>query len=206
MRLCAGGTARLSGPDHFARPQNNPLANTPRDRYPAAMAYDYDKLFAQTPNALGQPTALFVDFFARHAPNPCRVLDIGCGQGRDTLFIARAGHTVVGVDLSPNGIRDLMAAALNEQLAVDGIVADITTFAPPGAFDIILIDRTLHMLAKAARFTVLARLLDHVTPTGWVLIADERANISGFQQVFADHRAAWQTERARGGTLFMRRV
>ncbi|HHC30170.1 MAG TPA: class I SAM-dependent methyltransferase, partial [Rhodobacterales bacterium] len=143
--------------------------------------------------------------FSRHAPTPCRVLDIGCGQGRDALFIARAGHAVVGVDLSPNGIGDLKAAAQREHLAIDGIVADITTFAPPGTFDIILIDRTLHMLAEAARLTVLARLLDHVTPKGWVLIADERANIAGFQQVIADHRAAWLTERAKGGTLFVRR-
>jgi 2-polyprenyl-3-methyl-5-hydroxy-6-metoxy-1,4-benzoquinol methylase len=26
------------------------------------------------------------------------VLDLGCGQGRDALFIARKGHSVFGVD------------------------------------------------------------------------------------------------------------
>ncbi len=59
------------------------------------------------------------------------------------------GHRVVGVDISPNGIRDLKNAAAKESLAVDGVVADIATYTPGGMFDVVLVDRTLHMLATA---------------------------------------------------------
>ncbi len=34
------------------------------------------------------------------APAPLRVLDVGCGQGTQAVALARAGHTVVGLDVS----------------------------------------------------------------------------------------------------------
>ncbi len=133
------------------------------------------------------------------------VLDVGCGQGRDALFIARLGHSVVGVDISPNGIRDLTNAAAKEGLAVKGVVADIANYTPEGTFDVVLIDRTLHMLEQSARLAVLEALLDHVATDGRVLIADERSNISAFEHVIADHAGAWTTELRRRGYLFLRR-
>ena len=73
-----------------------------------------------------------------------------CRQGRDALFIARHGHHVLGVDLSPTGIRDRTIAAKIEGLPIQGTVADLTTYNPSGFFDIILCDRTLHTLPLVA--------------------------------------------------------
>ncbi len=169
------------------------------------MAFNYDKLYGETRNALGAPTPIFVGFFDRYTKSNARVLDIGCGQGRDALFIARRGHRVLGVDISPNGISDMCKTAQAEGLPVEGIVADITTFVPEGMFDIILIDRTLHMLAAAPRLRTLTRLLDHVAAQGWLLIADEVRNIAAMQQVISDYCQNWRIETAKGGTLFLQR-
>ena len=170
------------------------------------MAYNYDALYGSTPNALGAPTPVFVDFFAGLDGPALRVLDIGCGQGRDALFIARLGHEVVGVDLSPNGIRDLSAAAHRENLPIEAIAADITNFIPEGAFDVLLIDRTLHMLSVTDRLDTLTRLIGHVAPGGWVLIADERSNLAGFKPVFEAHRAGWRIALKAKGNLFLQRL
>ena len=169
------------------------------------MAYDYDKLFGETRNALGQPNSIFIDFFAQFELPNARVLDVGCGQGRDALFIARLGHSVVGVDISPNGIRDLNAAACKDGLPVEGVVADVLAYTPEGAFDVILLDRTLHMLPKRARLAVLHKLLEHVNDNGWLLIADEPSNIKDFVSAIADSRHGWKTQLARKGYLFVRR-
>jgi len=169
------------------------------------MAYDYDKLFGETANALGNPTAEFVSFFRQYEQADARILDIGCGQGRDALFIARLGHSVVGVDCAPNGIKDLITVAKKEQLSVEGIVADINNYQPDGLFDIIIIDRTLHMLSKDSRLRVLMKLLDYVLENGWLLIADEASNINAFEQIFADHFANWMIEYPRRGLLFVHR-
>lgn len=170
------------------------------------MAYDYDKLYGETPNALGEPAAVFVAFFDGFKQENARVLDVGCGQGRDALYIARQGHRVVGVDISRNGIRDLISSANQEKLAVEGVVADISAYTPEGQFDVILIDRTLHMLPRAPRLAALALLLDHVDVGGWVLIADEASNIGDFADVISNHRFDWKHEYAKRGHLFVRRL
>ncbi|WP_282022203.1 class I SAM-dependent methyltransferase [Ruegeria faecimaris] len=169
------------------------------------MAYNYDKLYGETRNALGQPTSVFVKFFDQLDQHNVRVLDVGCGQGRDAIFIANLGHRVVGVDISPNGIRDLRAAATKENLKVEGVVADITTYNPEGLFDIVLIDRTLHMLDRPSRGTVLNSLMDHVSDDGWLLIADESPNIADFKATALAHGLDWKTHFAERGYLFMRR-
>src|SRR5882724_7528324 len=37
-------------------------------------------------------------------PPPCRLLDVGCGTGWTSVFFARRGYDVVGVDISPDMI------------------------------------------------------------------------------------------------------
>jgi 2-polyprenyl-3-methyl-5-hydroxy-6-metoxy-1,4-benzoquinol methylase len=170
------------------------------------MGCDYDKLYGETRDALGPPAAATVDFFDQYERRNAPVLDVGCGQGRDAVFIARRGQRVVGVDLSANGIRDLRAVAEPERLAVEAIVADIEDDTPSGAFDVILIDRTLHMLTRDAQFSVLSTLLDHVSQNGWVLIADEESNIDGFQGVIAADRRDRTVEHRQRGHLFVRRA
>lgn len=171
----------------------------------ASMAYDYDKLYGETRDALGQPTSIFVDFFDQFNQKYARVLDVGCGQGRDAVFIAKLGHSVVGVDISPNGIRDLKTLATKDNLAIEGIVADISSYTPIGEFDVILVDRTLHMLPKIKQIKVLEVLLNHVSENGWLLIADEASNIEDFEVVISNHAIDWKTQLSKRGNLFLRR-
>lgn len=163
------------------------------------MAYDYDALYRTTPDALGAPSGVFVDFFDAHGDAPLRVLDIGCGQGRDALFIARLGHSVVGVDLSPSGVADMLAAATD--LSVTGIVADLCDYTPECTFDVVLIDRTLHMMDVVPRHALLTRLAACVPSKGWVLIADEASNMAGFRTVLA----GWDTRLKTKGAMFFQR-
>ncbi len=163
------------------------------------MGYDYDALYGETLNALGEPSKAFVTFFNKLDRRKLRVLDIGCGQGRDAIFIARLGHHVTGIDISANGIHDLNDAANSENLDIIGITIDLMSFQPDSLFDILLIDRTLHMLPKPARSPALARLLDYLKPNGWALIADETKNFDAFEQAMSAHARNWNvTKRARG--------
>ena len=170
------------------------------------MAYNYDKLYATTPNALGEPTDEFVRFFDALDATPLRVLDVGCGQGRDAVFIARRGHSVVAVDLSPHGVRDVNAMAKAEGLDITGQVADLRDYQPDQTFDVVLIDRTLHMLSEPDRLAALARLVASLRPNGWLLIADEVPNMAGFLGVIKDTGLVWHTEKQSRGYLFLRRT
>ncbi len=170
------------------------------------MAFDYEQLYRETPHALGQPTKAFVDFFEGFSGDRVRVLDVGCGQGRDALFIARLGHRVVAVDLSPAGISGLISDATCESLDIKAEVADICTYRPDGLFDIIVVDRTLHMLQKPDRSRVLSNLVRHVSRKGHLLLADEPSNMSGFRQVLAASSTQWVVDKDARGLLFARRV
>ena len=123
------------------------------------MATDYETFYREHRHGLGEPAKEFVAFFDAYDRGGLKVLDVGCGQGRDALFIARLGHYVQAIDLAPSGIGDLQKEATSEGLAIDAEVADIRDFKTRRRFDVIVIDRTLHMLAPGDRKVVLQKLL-----------------------------------------------
>jgi len=166
------------------------------------MPTDYEKVYRGAKQALGEPTRQIVELFHAIPGSRLRVLDLGCGQGRDALFIARLGHAVVGIDQSPTGIGDLLADAEAENLNVQGYVSDIRTFEPEGMYDLLLVDRTLHMLDAPDRPGVLARYVDRVKVGGYVLIADERSNMPAFEAVLEADRRDWRIVVKRRGILF----
>lgn len=58
-------------------------------------------------------------------PRACRVLDIGAGTGRNTLALARRGHPVDAVEMTPTFAEDIRAGAQRESLDVRVIVRDV---------------------------------------------------------------------------------
>lgn len=58
-------------------------------------------------------------------PRACRVLDIGAGTGRNTLALARRGHPVDAVEMTPTFAEDIRAGAQRESLDVRVIVGDV---------------------------------------------------------------------------------
>jgi len=47
---------------------------------------------------------------------------LGCGQGSDSLFIARKRHTVLGVDAAQTVIKQMLKLAVLENLNVNVIL------------------------------------------------------------------------------------
>lgn len=169
------------------------------------MATDYDKIYRDARHALGEPAKEFLAFFGAYDVDSAKVLDVGCGQGRDALFIARLGHRVTAVDISPSGIGDLAADAEAEGLDIKAVVADIRSYRPEELYDVVVIDRTLHMLQEEERIAVLRHLVPQVAPKGYVLIADEKSNIAGIESAFTVSTSKWTPILKRRGYLILRR-
>lgn len=167
---------------------------------------DYERQYARGRGICGEPMADFVAFFDQYEGPPGLVLDLGCGQGRDALLAARQGHRVIGVDLAPTGIAQMLDDARSEGLDVTGIVADVSRYVPPQPADIVLLDRVLHLLPSAAdRRSLLERLASLTTTGGHVLIADTRANRALIRGYFDTHSDLWHRVRRRGDFLCARR-
>jgi SAM-dependent methyltransferase len=59
---------------------------------------------------------------------PGKALDIGMGQGRNAVFLARQGWDVTGVDTSAEGVRQAEAQAKAAGVALHGVVQDVAAF------------------------------------------------------------------------------
>ena len=69
-----------------------------------------------------------VRFFLRRYPSPegrgrVRVLDLGCGGGVHTLFLAEEGFSVVATDLSPVAVATTSRRLAGRGLDADGVVS-----------------------------------------------------------------------------------
>ena len=49
----------------------------------------------------GRPSSELQRVFSRHAIQPCRALDIGCGTGTNSVWLAQQGFEVTGIDVAP---------------------------------------------------------------------------------------------------------
>ncbi|WP_368344600.1 class I SAM-dependent methyltransferase [Pelagovum sp. HNIBRBA483] len=145
------------------------------------MAYDYEALYRETPDALGPPTARVLALIEKHIPLGAHILDVGCGQGRDAVPLARQGFRVTGIDIAPSGVAALNEIAAREALPLCAMEADIADWRPEETYDLILCDRTLHMLAELARHRVFARLIGATAEAGHLLVVDEAPNIAGLR-------------------------
>jgi SAM-dependent methyltransferase len=61
------------------------------------------------------------------APGP--VLDIGCGEGRNAVFLAERGYEVTAVDQSPIGLRKAERLAAERGVRITTMQADLSEFA-----------------------------------------------------------------------------
>jgi len=55
-----------------------------------------------------------------------KAVDMGCGEGRDSIFLAKEGFDVTAIDASPSAIMRAHNWVKDEGLVIDFIVADVT--------------------------------------------------------------------------------
>lgn len=103
-------------------------------------------------------------------------LDIGTGPGQIVRKLAAhlAGWLIIGVDRSPNMIREAIAgrhASAKLAARLDFMVADANCLPfAGGSFDLVLCNSVLHHLENPAR--VLAEIARVVKPNGAILVRD----------------------------------
>ena len=103
---------------------------------------NYDKYY-KTEQLFGKPYPELIDFFKEYKPKG-KIIDLGCGQGRDSIALARLDYKITGIDNSKVGIDQMNSIAEKEGLNVTGLVDDIYSFNNYQDFDIVLLDSIFH--------------------------------------------------------------
>jgi tellurite methyltransferase len=94
------------------------------------------------------------------------VLDLGCGEGRDSVFFAELGATVTGVDPAAYGLDKARRLARRRGVRVCWIEGGMTEALPGGRFDLIFSCGTIHYVPRAERRPLFRRLTAMTRPGG----------------------------------------
>jgi len=134
----------------------------------AAQADEWDARYGEREGAMwsGRPNGRLVVEVTGLTPG--RVLDVGCGEGGDAIWLARSGWTVTAIDISEVALGRAREAAELASASVEWICGDVLQMAfPAGSFD--LVSMQYPALPKAAGEAAVRGLLDAVRPGGLLL-------------------------------------
>lgn len=103
------------------------------------------KFYEHNQNPFSQ--SLFAEFILKYAPKNAKILELGCGNGRDSVFFHQKGLRVKAIDACENEIEYLKAHYANENLEFEN--ADFCALDEiSNAYDVIYSRFTLHSITK----------------------------------------------------------
>jgi tellurite methyltransferase len=158
-----------------------------------------------SPSAFGAPSTEVIEL-AHLLPEKARVLDLGCGDGRNALYLAERGFQIKAIDSSSRAIQKLDHTAHERALVVDTVVQDIRDWVIEirENFDLVLAHGCLHLIephhschvieqmktaTKIGGYNVIAVFTDAIEPPD-----DLRPFIRGLftdREIFS-HYSDWQ--------------
>jgi len=126
-------------------------------------------------------------------PNhPGKILDMGCGPGRDLVAFKSLGHTAIGLDGTP--------AFVDMAKSLSGCEVWLQSFLnlnlPPDTFDGIFANASLIHVPRESMIKVLTDLHQSLVPKGAIVLSMCRGNWEGFDQRPTGNRytVAWEYE------------
>ena len=96
------------------------------------------------------PTADIVEYWTLFPPGGS-VLDVGCGEGRNSVFLAEKGFVVDAFDISESGIEKAERIASIQSVDVNFMCRNLTDYQFEKNYEIILSHGVLHLCEKIDR-------------------------------------------------------
>lgn len=136
--------------------------------YEAVINADYEKRYQTEDYYWGlEPNRLCYDIMKLKPPiKPLKVLDIGCGEGKDAVFLARNGYIVSALDATDKGIEKGKKLAEKCGVLVDFFKANIEDFRLKENYDIILCSGVMHFIKPEYRNDIFQNLKEHTNQNG----------------------------------------
>ena len=99
-----------------------------------------------------QPSSTCFEVLRRIPPErPLKLLDIGCGEGRNAVFFARNGYEVHAFDVSTKGLEKTRRLAHQAGVSVNTFEADINQYRLSEPFDVLFSTGVLHCMEPSLR-------------------------------------------------------
>lgn len=150
---------------------------------------DYDQEYGRTEALFGvEPDGVLIDHW-RLLDRGLPVLDVGCGQGRHALWLARHGLDVWALDPSQVACDTVTAAARKERLPVRVVRGGFEDPSlPAGSFGGVLVMGLIPDLERTAIARLVARVGELTAVGGLVLVSAHTSDDPRYPEI----SAAWQ--------------
>lgn len=99
-----------------------------------------------------------------------KVLDIGAGDGKDSLFLAKRGFDVLAIDSSAYFIHKINQLAKIYNTKINTVIAEATTY-PFKNYDILICNNVLHFLKNDKIQELINKMKKHTNPEGLNIVS-----------------------------------
>ena len=97
---------------------------------------------------------------------PLKLLDIGCGEGKDAVFFARCGYEVSAFDLSEAGVEKVKRLADRANVYVNVFKANIWDFRLDSKYDILYSSGVLQYIKPELRDEIMSNYQNYTNVNG----------------------------------------
>ena len=135
---------------------------------------DWNALYKTEKDPFGIEPSLLVKNFLNQIPKGQPILDLGCGSGRNSLYLGKEGFKVTCVDISSEAINTLLLKAqeMGVKDKIKAIVQDASKFDGWGKYGLIICYTTLHFLSDSGARQLIKNIKEHTIGKGLNIIAD----------------------------------
>jgi len=89
----------------------------------------------------GRPSSELQRVVSQNAIQPCRALELGCGTGTNSVWLAQQGFAVIGIDVAPLAVARAEERAHAARVAAHFLVADVLQLPDLGGLFEFFFDR-----------------------------------------------------------------
>ncbi|WP_431811687.1 class I SAM-dependent methyltransferase [Lysinibacillus sp. FW12] len=137
-------------------------------REPQHFWNDFYDTFQNIPFFVNKPDENLVHYFEKNMINPGKVLEIGCGAGRNAIYLAKNGCSVVGVDISDNALKWAQRRMNEENVNIEFVCANIFELDyEQNSFDFIYDSGCFHHIAPHRRVSYIDMIDKLLKPGGY---------------------------------------
>ncbi|OPZ85443.1 MAG: Cypemycin methyltransferase [bacterium ADurb.Bin429] len=149
-----------------------PIEETEAAWVPEYFGEEYLRLYQFPPSRTDPEVAFLTEALSARIPLDGRVLDLGCGQGRHAIPLARHGFHVIGLDVQANLLTVAARRARDAEVDLPLVRGDMRRLPfADGSFDAVLcLFSAFGYFADEENARVLAEVARALKPGGWFVL------------------------------------
>ena len=131
----------------------------------------WEKAYQETDKTFdgGKPSEDIIDL-VKYLPQNSSVLDIGCGDGRNSIFLAKMGHKVTAINISQSGVNKLKQKANDLNFKINTKVMDANSFEFKIEYELVIAYGVLHLIQHEKRKELLTKIKKYTKLNGYNII------------------------------------